>query len=309
MSSEHIVSIENLNKSFGRVQALIDIELSIQRGEIFGLVGPDGAGKSTLLKTICGLIIPDSGTITMLDTDAIKGAEKLRHKLGYMPQHFSLYQDLKLTENLDFYANIFGIAKNSIPSEIEKFLRLTDLYEHKDKLAGQLSGGMKQKLALAVNLMHKPEILFLDEPSTGVDPIARKEFWNIIHQMRDEGVTIIVATPYMDEAERCDRIALLAKGNIVAAGNIQEIIAIFPYRITKINTSRPFELKQIIDQECSFSSTMIRGNAIRIISTDDASTVISCIGPLLKENESAAPAQAEIEDTFIYLTKEGVHDE
>ena len=309
MNSEYIIQLENISKSFGKTTALADVQLSICKGEIFGLVGPDGAGKSTILKAICGLVIPEQGTIAVLGIDAIKGTEKLRSKLGYMPQRFSLYQDLKLTENMNFYANIFGIAKKSIPAETERFLQLTGLYEHRDKLAGQLSGGMKQKLALAVNLMHQPEILLLDEPSTGVDPVARKDFWSIINKMKEEGITIVVATPYMEEAERCDTIALIARGRVAASGNLPVIIDLFPYNITNIVTHRPFELKQIIDQKFNFVSTMIRGNAVRVISTEPSSSVEATIEHIMLESESISPALAEVEDTFIYLTKEGASNE
>jgi ABC-2 type transport system ATP-binding protein len=201
-----MIKIENISKNFGEVQALKDINLEINDGELFGLIGPDGAGKSTLMRLMTTLFIPNQGKISMNGRDTVKEYKAIRNHVGYMPGKFSLYQDLSVEENLAFYASVFG-------STIEENYDLVkDVYEQiapfKKRLAGRLSGGMKQKLALSCALIHRPEILVLDEPTTGVDAVSRKEFWEMLKKVQKTGITIVVSTPYMDEASLCDRVAL-----------------------------------------------------------------------------------------------------
>ncbi len=218
------VEITNLKKSYAtnKVQALQGITFNVQPGELFGLIGPDGAGKTTLFRILTTLIIPDSGTATVLGFDVVKDFKEIRKIVGYMPGKFSLYQDLTVEENLEFFATVFNTTVE------ENYELIKDIYiqiePFKKRKAGKLSGGMKQKLALCCALIHKPEILFLDEPTTGVDAVSRKEFWEMLQGLKVQGITILVSTPYMDEASLCDRVALIQKGEILDLNTPQGII-------------------------------------------------------------------------------------
>ena len=207
------IAIQNIHKSFGKTKALVDIDFSVEQGELFGLIGPDGAGKSTLFKILTTLLIPDSGVASVQGLDTVKDFKKIRKIIGYMPGKFSLYPDLSVQENLQFFATIFGTTIKANYHLIE------DIYEQlapfKKRRAGKLSGGMKQKLALCCALIHKPEVLFLDEPTTGVDSVSRAEFWEMLKRLKQQGITILVSTPYMDEAALCERIALIQTGKIL----------------------------------------------------------------------------------------------
>ena len=221
-----MIAIQDISKSFGTTQALNQVSLQIHEGELFGLIGPDGAGKTTLMRILTTLLLPDSGQATVDGWDIRKDYRRIRCEVGYMPGRFSLYQDLSVEENLRFFATLFGtsVAENyetirEIYSQIEPFRK---------RRAGQLSGGMKQKLALSCALVHQPRVLFLDEPTTGVDPVSRKEFWDILGRIKARGITIFVSTPYMDEASRCDRVALIEKGRILAVDRPSDIVARFP---------------------------------------------------------------------------------
>jgi len=205
--------IDHIDKSFETVEALKQVDFEVHDGELFGLIGPDGAGKSTLFRIMASLLIPDSGHCTMRGHDVVSGYRDVRKIIGYMPGRFSLYMDLSVEENLQFYAGVFGTTV------MENYDLIKDVYQQiepfKKRLAGRLSGGMKQKLALSCALIHRPEVLILDEPTTGVDAVSRREFWEMLKKIQREGITIVVSTPYMDEAEMCDRVALIQKGTIL----------------------------------------------------------------------------------------------
>ena len=215
-SSGISVIIEHVSKAYNTTHAIEDISLSIGKGELFGFIGPDGAGKTTLIRILTTLLLPDKGNATVEGFDTVKDYKKIRQIVGYMPGRFSLYQDLSVEENLNFFASIF---KTSIK---ENYHLIKDIYKQiepfKDRPAGKLSGGMKQKLALCCALIHKPVVLFLDEPTTGVDAVSRKEFWDMLDKLKKENITILVSTPYMDEASRCDRVALMQEGKILKCG-------------------------------------------------------------------------------------------
>lgn len=206
--------LDHIDKSFESVQALRQVNFEVKEGELFGLIGPDGAGKSTLFRIMASLLIPDSGSCTMLGYDVVKDYRNVRQIIGYMPGRFSLYMDLSVEENLAFYARVFGTTVQ------ENYDLIKDVYEqiapYKKRLAGKLSGGMKQKLALSCALIHRPRVLILDEPTTGVDAVSRREFWEMLKHIQGEGITTVVSTPYMDEAELCDRVALIQKGSLLA---------------------------------------------------------------------------------------------
>jgi ABC-2 type transport system ATP-binding protein len=215
------VKIENLNKSFDGVSALNDISFDVRKGEMFGLVGPDGAGKTTTIRNLCGLIKSDSGNISLMGIDIKSRKKEAQNKIGYLSQRFSLYGDLSVDENIEFFADIHGVKNYAERrNELLEFTRLTPF---RDRPADKLSGGMKQKLALACSLIHRPEILFLDEPTTGVDPVSRRDFWKILSGLIKEGITILMSTPYLDEAERCNRVALMNKGKLLALDTPQNI--------------------------------------------------------------------------------------
>ena len=221
MSSEAAIVAKGISKKYGDIQALEDVNFAIEKGELFGFIGPDGAGKTTLFRILTTLLLPDTGSVSVLGLDVDKDYKKLRRILGYMPGKFSLYQDLTVAENLKFFAGIF----NTTPEA--NYHLVKDIYSHiepfADRKAGKLSGGMKQKLALSCAMIHKPEVLVLDEPTTGVDAVSRIEFWEMLASLKKQGITIVVSTPYMDEASRCDRVALIQQGRLMSINRPDEI--------------------------------------------------------------------------------------
>ncbi len=248
-----IIETNNINKRYANVTALHDININVNDGEIFGLIGPDGAGKTSLIRILTTLILPDSGSANVLGLDIIKDFKSIRNEIGYMPGKFSLYQDLTVEENLKLFATIFGttIEENydlvkPIYSQIEPF---------KDRRAGQLSGGMKQKLALSCALIHKPKLLILDEPTTGVDPVSRKEFWDMLKDLKKAGITILVSTPYMDEASLCDRVALIQGGKILSVSTPDAIISEFPHKLYSISANNMHKLITTL-RNFEFSNTV-----------------------------------------------------
>ncbi|MBF4472645.1 ABC transporter ATP-binding protein [Flavobacterium sp. HJJ] len=221
----NVVSVKHITKSYAKHKALDDISFEVGEGEIFGIIGPDGAGKTTLFRILTTLLLPDSGEVSVVDLDIIKDFREIRNHVGYMPGRFSLYQDLTVEENLTFFATVFNTTIE------ENYHLIKEIYEQiepfKDRRAGALSGGMKQKLALSCALIHKPSVLFLDEPTTGVDPVSRKEFWDMLKRLQKQGIAILVSTPYMDEATLCDRIALMTDGKILKIDSPANIIKQF----------------------------------------------------------------------------------
>jgi ABC-2 type transport system ATP-binding protein len=216
-----IIDINSLSRSYGEIKAVDNISFSINKGEMFGLVGPDGAGKTTTIRVLCGLLNADAGNISLLDKDILKHRKQIQNNIGYLSQKFSLYGDLTVDENIEFFADIHNV-KNYEPRR-DELLEFTRLKPFRNRLADRLSGGMKQKLALACALIHKPKILFLDEPTTGVDPISRRDFWKILASLLNEGMTIFLTTPYLDEAERCNRVGLMNNGKIIILDTPQRI--------------------------------------------------------------------------------------
>lgn len=234
------IIINNISKNYDKVTALTDISLEVEEGSIFGLIGPDGAGKTSLIRILTTLILADSGTATLNNLDVVKDYKKIRQIIGYMPGKFSLYQDLTVEENINLFAKIFGttVQKNyhlikDIYSQIEPY---------KKRLAGQLSGGMKQKLALSCALIHKPEFLFLDEPTTGVDPVSRKELWEMLTLLKKENITIFVSTAYMDEAGLCDKVALIQDGNILGVNTVDGIISNFNKKLYAVKGNNIYKI-------------------------------------------------------------------
>jgi ABC-2 type transport system ATP-binding protein len=217
--ADRMVRTERLTRRFGDLVAVDRLDLEVSRGEVFGLVGPDGAGKTTTLRLLCGLIDPSEGKAEVAGFDSARQTEAIKDRIGYMAQRFGLYADLTVAENLAFYADLFGISRAARNELAPGLLKMTRMEPFQDRQAGRLSGGMKQKLALMCTLLHKPEVLFLDEPTNGVDPVSRRDFWEILYQLVKEGLTVIVTTAYLDEAERCDRVGLMHRGRLIRCGS------------------------------------------------------------------------------------------
>jgi len=229
-----VVCTSKLTRSFKRTVALRELDVCIEPGELFGLVGPDGAGKTTALRLMAAVMRPTSGRVSIVGYDSVRQAESIRAHVGYMPQRFSLYADLDVLENLNFYADIFSVSAADRRRRIKQLLAFAHLEQFVNRRAGQLSGGMQKKLALACTLIHGPELLLLDEPTTGVDPVSRREFWDILTELHIAGTTIVVSTPYMDEAERCNRVGLLFKGAIIECGTPDEIKSHVPGQLIEL---------------------------------------------------------------------------
>jgi ABC-2 type transport system ATP-binding protein len=227
-SNEVIIKTENLTKRFKNVTAVDNLNLEIKQGHIFGLVGPDGSGKTTTMRMLAAIMDPTAGDATIAGFDLRKQAEQIKEHIGYMAQQFALYGDLSVLENLNFFADVYGVRGKQCKQRLEMLLEFARLTEFTDRRAGRLSGGMKKKLGLACALIHQPEILYLDEPTTGVDPVSRREFWDILANLHVDGTTILVNTPYMDEAERCSRVGLMYKGRLIEQGTPNQIKALIP---------------------------------------------------------------------------------
>lgn len=240
------IEVEHVSKRYGACQALEGISLDIQAGEIYGLIGPDGAGKTTLFRILVTLLLPDSGSARIEGLDVQRDFMAIRRRIGYMPGRFSLYQDLTVAENLDFFATMFGTTVTENYGNIEEIY--SQIEPFRDRRAGKLSGGMKQKLALCCALVHRPTVLFLDEPTTGVDAVSRKEFWNMLYRIREAGVTILVSTPYMDEASLCNRISLIQKGHIIETGTPAAIVAQYPHRLLGVSGQPAYPLLRFLRQ-------------------------------------------------------------
>lgn len=238
------IDINNISKKYGNVPALDNISFSVEKGEIFGLIGPDGAGKTTLFRILATLLRPDCGNATVNGLDVVEDYARIRRIIGYMPGHFSLYQDLSVRENLEFFATVFGTSVEANYSDIKDIYSQIEPFN--DRPAGKLSGGMKQKLALCCALVHRPAVLLLDEPTTGVDAVSRKEFWNMLYRIRSGGVTILVSTPYMDEASLCDRIALIHQGSVLDSGTPEQITAKYPYGLLSVKGKPVYELLEFV---------------------------------------------------------------
>ncbi|WP_299213355.1 ABC transporter ATP-binding protein [uncultured Aquimarina sp.] len=264
------IEVEHISRSYGEVLALDDINFNVEEGELFGLIGPDGAGKSTLFRILTTLLIADKGKARVVGHDVVENYKDIRKKVGYMPGRFSLYQDLSVEENLSFFATIFGTTIK------ENYDLVKDIYiqiePFKKRLAGKLSGGMKQKLALCCALIHKPEVLFLDEPTTGVDAVSRKEFWDMLQSLKKKNIAILVSTPYMDEASLCDRIGLIQKGKILKIDKPQQMMNDFKKPLYAIKTNETYNTLQYLRQQDFTESVLPFGEYLHLITRERLNT-------------------------------------
>jgi ABC-2 type transport system ATP-binding protein len=302
--SNVVVNVKALRKNYGEVQALRDLNLEIRSGERYGLIGPDGAGKTTLLRILTGLLVPQSGEVRVLGFDPVTQQEMIKSGIGYMPQRFSLYPDLTVAENMRFFADIYHIPKVERQQLTERLLHFSRLGPFVNRRAGALSGGMKQKLALSCTLIHTPKLLILDEPTTGVDPVSREEFWAILNDLRGQGVTVLVTTPYMDEAALCDRVTLVYQGQVLATGTPEEVTATFPRHIVQVFTPQPQEAARALEGVCGSNTAQLFGDRVHLAVND----VEACLQEARRKLEAAGiPCTAvrkgrpSLEDTFVYL--------
>lgn len=297
-----------MHKTYGDVSALNDISFDVGEGELFGIIGPDGAGKSTLFRILTTLMLADSGSAYLLGMDVVKDYDKIRNIIGYMPGRFSLYQDLTVEENLNLFASIFGTTVK------EQYELIKEIYVQiepfKDRRAGKLSGGMKQKLALCCALVHKPKILLLDEPTTGVDPVSRKEFWGMLKRLQQWDITIVVSTPYMDEATLCERVALVQDGNILSIEKPETIISRFPRKLYSVKSNRKARLLNDLRLLPDVASAFAFGESIHYTDKRDELNIEELLKFLEEkghENIELKETKATIEDCFMDLmTKDHV---
>ena len=299
------VRAENLTKIFGSFTAVNRVTFQVKKGEIFGFLGANGAGKTTTIRMLCGLISPSDGAGTVGGFDIRTESEKIKKNIGYMSQKFSLYQDLTVEENIRFYSGIYNVKKEKKKERMEWVLKMSGLDERKGARTAILSGGWKQRLALGCAVIHEPSILFLDEPTSGVDPIARRSFWDLIYSLAEKGVTIFVTTHYMDEAEYCDRISLMEAGKIIALGTPAELKEnYFPYDVYSIESSFPIEALAILKKTDFVADAALFGQSIHIV-IKDKSVTESKLNVLLKSRKISFKDLKKItpslEDVFVWL--------
>lgn len=296
-----MITLQNVTKTFPKVVAVNDVSLTVKQGEIFGLVGPDGAGKTTVIRMLTGIMTPSSGRINVLGS---ANPEQVKSEIGYVPQKFSLYGDLTVLENIRIMGSLYGEPPDRIAARASEILGFTKLLPFKDRLGDNLSGGMKQKLALAAGLMHKPKIYFLDEPTTGVDPVSRREFWQMLYRLNKEGTTIFVSTPYMDEAELCTRVAFLHNGVITVCDSPQALRQSFPYRIIELGTPAKNIKKALAD--LPILDLNVFGTKYHLV-VEDIAAVSAQVRSVLKEADIPITSLKEIrpnlEDVFVWLVR------
>lgn len=296
------IEVKELTKTFPGVLAVDQLSFFVRKGEIFGLVGPDGAGKTTTMRMLAGVMTPDSGDANVAGFDIKTSAEAAKHKLSYMPQRFGLYEELTVDENINFYAKLFGVKQAERDENAARLLVAAGMSEFRSRQAGKLSGGMKQKLGLVCALIHTPEVILLDEPTNGVDPVSRRDFWRILYSLLGQGVTILVTTAYLDEAERCHRIALLHEGRMLFCDTPAQLKANLPGAILSVVTLQPREISELLANQGGISNIMVVGDGLHLV-VDDAVKMIPNIRGLITAAgltfETVEQVTPTVEDLFI----------
>ncbi len=299
--TELVIDVQKLNKSFGDKHVVRDFSLQVRRGEIYGFLGPNGSGKTTSIRMLCGLLKPDSGRGTCLGYDVNEETASIKREVGYMTQRFSLWEDLTIRENLDFVARMYGMKHRK--DAVRKALEELKLHKRQNQLAGTLSGGWKQRLALAACMLHQPKLLLLDEPTAGVDPQARRDFWEEIHSLAAQGISVLVSTHYMDEAERCHRLAYIAWGSLLANGTPDEVLHLFHLATWEVSgpSARLAELTHKLQARSGVAHVTAFGNTLHVTGEKDAD-LEAAIAPFRGEPElSWRKAPSTLEDVFIHL--------
>jgi ABC-2 type transport system ATP-binding protein len=292
-----VIRTDQLTRAFGDVRAVDRLTFAVAEGEIFGFVGPDGAGKTTTMRLLTAILEPTAGEAQVLGLDTRRDAERIKEQIGYMSQRFGLYPDLTVMENLDFYADIYDVPRRQFAQRAQRLLEFSNLAPFKRRLAGNLSGGMKQKLGLACALIHTPRVLFLDEPTNGVDPVSRRDFWRILYQLLRERVTIFVSTAYLDEAERCNRLALVHQGRLLACGTPDEVKRLMRGTILEVRSANPRHTSKLLRERLPGHSVGLFGDRTHVVTQEPQETVRQ-IESLAAEAGLAPVAIREIEPSL-----------
>ena len=295
-----------LIKRFGPLVAVDGLSLEVAQGEAFALVGPDGAGKTTTIRLLCGIMDPDGGRAEVLGFDTVRESERIKESVGYMPQRFGLYDDLTVAENIAFYADIYRVPRAERQRRMTELLEFSNLSQFQSRLAAKLSGGMRQKLGLVCALIHTPRLLFLDEPTFGVDPVSRRDFWQILYQLLETGITIFVSTAYLDEAERAHRVGLLHRGNLLIAGNPRKIKAAFEGELLEVRTPNLHAAKKLLTGHALTRQVLATGDRLMVTVEDRE----AALGPLEKSLKEAnfteiriVPAEPTLEELFVQIVR------
>lgn len=302
MTSNIIIEVHALRKSFGSHVAVRDLNLTVKRGEVYGFLGPNGSGKTTTIRMLCGLLVPDSGTGFCLGYDILKQCRQIKQHVGYMTQKYSFYTDLSIEENLNFIANIYEVkqAKRAVARVMDQM----SLVGRKKQLTGELSGGWKQRVALAACLLHDPELLLLDEPTAGIDPIARREFWDTIHMLSEQGITTLMSTHYMDEAERCTRLAYLAYGDLMVTGTVDDVINATNLNTWEVQGELTTHILQEIKSIQGVNQAALFGRHIHVSGLDKKSIEVGLAQLAKTTSITWKPMTPTLEDAFISLVEE-----
>ncbi|MBF5041608.1 ABC transporter ATP-binding protein [Aggregicoccus sp. 17bor-14] len=304
MATEGALALEavGLHKRFGTVEALAGLSFSVRRGELYGLVGADGAGKTTASRALAGLLSPDAGTARVLGRDPVREGSAVRELLGLMPQQFSLYRDLTVAENLQFFARLYVLPRATYVQRRERLLEVTRLGRFLDRRADALSGGMYKKLALACALLHEPAVLLLDEPTNGVDPVSRRELWALLYEFVQEGMTVLVSTPYMDEAERCHRVGLVHRGRLLLEGEPRVLLQRFAHEVYEVHGGERREVDAALAHLPAVQAASPAGARLRVVVTHgEGDAVLRGLAPL---GAHLVPARADFEDLFLSRLRE-----
>jgi ABC-2 type transport system ATP-binding protein len=304
---EVIIETHALSRRFGSLVAVRDVSFSVRRGEIFGVLGPNGAGKSTTIRMLCGILDPSGGTGKVVGYDIATEAESIKQRIGYMTQRFSLYEDLSVIENLTFYAGIYGVPRAQRRARVERVLERSGLGPRRKQIAGTLSGGWKQRVALASATIHEPPLLFLDEPTAGVDPVSRRDFWEQIHRLSAEGTTVLLTTHYMDEAERCHRLAFIFRGQVLDIGTPEQIIARRALSALELSTDKPREAAELLRQQAEVDEVAHYGHVLRLTTRAGVDPLKFTLELLQRHGidvQSSSPSRVSVEDAFVSMVRE-----